>query len=94
MTQVGATQWPQAAQKANMFLSPPPPPSPPPSPSSINDARFLKVRRETNAQTDVVIYAALVVSTMGLIAMVMGAMLRSCCAMLYGNRLSTEKVMD
>jgi hypothetical protein len=88
MTQVGATQWPQAAQKANMFLSPPP------SPSSINDARFLKVRRETNAQTDVVIYAALVVSTMGLIAMVMGAMLRSCCAMLYGNRLSTEKVMD
>jgi hypothetical protein len=58
---------------------------PPPTPRSRDDAEFDKLRVETNTQSDMVIYSALVVATIGLMTMLSLAIIRACFTVLTGS---------
>ena len=62
----------------------------PPLPSTLDVAKFNELKVKTNAQTDVVIYSALVVATMGLLTMLSLAIIRACYTVLNGSRLPKD----
>jgi len=62
----------------------------PPLPSTLDVAKFNELKVKTNAQTDVVIYSALVVATMGLLTLLSLAIIRACYTVLNGSRLPKD----